>query len=451
MALSFVSAVAATGAFAAYKANSVNVKAYPKSGMLISAEEAVKLIGKKGVMFVSGDSGDNYLNKHIRGSVEMYAHHIHHSNIMGEMHCSPLYRCIDDAEKYIGHNGVDNDTLVIAYDDFKGPNATGVYSFFKSIGHEKVKILMGGWKAIEALDPNAKKVKALQKQANAAKKSVKNAEKKLGAYAKAQGRLEKAKAKGDAKKIAKYEKIVAKGDLSAAEKAKLAKAIENAEAKRAKILANIRKVAAVVSVPKMEKEEAKALEDKVKKEHPQGKLSINQWAELVGSEVTHHRVKESYKAEGVKEKHYRINKKKINKESIAGKAEVLHAVNDIKKRGNRSKYMIIDARGMAEIIGERKMDNVARGGHVPGATFLEWKHVSDAKRGVAFKTAAQLKEVFKKFGVTKDKTIYAYCHVGAGRSSEIITALEIMGYKNAKVYTGSWDEWGNDMMLPIKR
>ena len=445
MALSFVSAVTATSAFA-YKANSVNVKAYPKSGMLISAEKAVKLIGTKGVMFVSGDSGDNYLNKHIRGSVEMYAHHIHHSNIMGEMHCSPFYRCIDDAEKFIGHAGIDNDTMVIAYDDFKGPNATGVYSFFKSIGHKNVKILMGGWKAMEKLDPNAKKVKALKKQAKAHKKAAKKLSKKLGAFAKAQKRLKAAQFKKDAKKIAKYEKIVAKGDLAADAKAKLAKDIEAAKAKESKVLAQIRKIAAVVSVPKLTKDEEAAIKKDIVA-HAKHKLTKDQ----IGEHVTHHRVAHSYKVEGVKQKHFRINKKKLNKSSIAGKEEVLHAVNDIKKRGKKSKYMIIDARGMAEIIGERKMDNVARGGHVPGATFLEWKHVSDAKRGVAFKTAAELKKVFKKFGVSKNKTIYAYCHVGAGRSSEIITALEVMGYKNAKVYTGSWDEWGNDMMLPIKR
>lgn len=67
---------------------------------------------------------------HIKGSVEMYAHHLHHSNIQGKMECAPLFMCVGEAEHYIGGKGIDNDTLVIAYDDFKGPNATGVYAFF---------------------------------------------------------------------------------------------------------------------------------------------------------------------------------------------------------------------------------------------------------------------------------------------------------------------------------
>ena len=103
------------------------------------------------------------------------------------------------------------------------------------------------------------------------------------------------------------------------------------------------------------------------------------------------------------------------------------------------------------LIGERKMDNVARGGHVPGATFIEWKKISDADNKLSFRTAEKLKQVFESYGVTKDKTIYAYCHVGTGRSSEIITALELLGYPNAKIFTGSWDGWGNDMNLPIKK
>jgi thiosulfate/3-mercaptopyruvate sulfurtransferase len=97
------------------------------------------------------------------------------------------------------------------------------------------------------------------------------------------------------------------------------------------------------------------------------------------------------------------------------------------------------------------MDNVARGGHVPGATFLEWKKISDLDRKLSFRKPEELKAVFDQYGITPDKTVYAYCQVGAGRSTEIITALKLLGYKNVKAYSGSWDEWGNDMNLPLKR
>lgn len=348
---------------------------YKDNSILISAEEAVKLIGNPKVMFVSGDNEDIYKLGHIKGSVEMYAHHLHHSEIDGEMHCAPLYRCADDAEKYIGGKGVSNDMTVIAYDDFKGPNATGVYSFFKSFGHKNVKVLNGGRAAIMAADPAQKEYDALNKDLKALTKTLK-----------------------DAKEALKKE---------GADKATLDATVAKAQA------------------------DSKALKDKMAE--VEKRLLV-----VKGDEVD-------------TPKTYKIDPKKIDYTAIAGKDEVKHAMEDILQNGKNSKYVIIDSRGIAEIIGERKMDNVARGGHIPGATFIEWAQISDSDKKLSFKSAEQIQEVYNRYGVTPDKTIYAYCQVGAGRGSEHITALQLLGYKNVKVFTGSWDVWGNDMNLPIKR
>ncbi|WP_295053048.1 rhodanese-like domain-containing protein [Sulfuricurvum sp.] len=348
---------------------------YKNNSILISAEEAVKLIGNPKVMFVSGDNEDIYKLGHIKGSVEMYAHHLHHSDIDGEMHCAPLYRCIDDAEEVIGKKGISNDMMVIAYDDFKGPNATGVYSFFDSYGHKNVKVLNGGRAAIMAVDPAQKEYDALNKDLKAAKKVAK-----------------------DSKEALKKE---------GADKAALDAAIKKAD------------------------EDAKALQAKMTE--VEKRLLV-----VKGEEVD-------------QPKTYKIDPKKVKYSVIADKNEVKHAMEDILKNGKNSKYVIIDSRGIAEIIGERKMDNVARGGHIPGATFIEWAQISDADKKLSFKSAEQIQEVYNRYGVTPDKTIYAYCQVGAGRGSEHITALQLLGYKNVKVFTGSWDVWGNDMNLPIKR
>lgn len=350
---------------------------YVNKDILISADEAVKLIGNPKVMFVSGDNEDIYKLGHIKGSVEMYAHHLHHSDIDGEMHCAPLYRCIDDAEELIGKKGISNDMTIIAYDDFKGPNATGVYSFFDSYGHKNVKVLNGGRAAIMAADPAQKEYDTLNKDLKAAKKDSKDAKEKL------------------------------KAATTDADKAALSDVIAKSDANAKRIQAQMTEVEKRLLVVK-------------------------------GDEV-------------VTPKTYKIDSKKIKWNVIAGKEEVKHAMEDILKNGKNSKFVIIDSRGMGEIIGERKMDNVARGGHVPGATFIEWSQISDADKKLSFKSADEIQKVYDRYGITKDKTIYAYCHVGAGRSSEHITALQLLGYKNVKVFTGSWDVWGNDMNLPIKR
>jgi len=174
---------------------------YVNNDILISAEDAMGLVGKKNVMFVSGDSDDVYKLGHIKGSVEMYAHHLHHSDITGEMHCAPLYRCIDDAEQYIGSKGIDNDTLVIAYDDFKGPNATGVYSFFQSYGHKNLKILNGGRNAMMQVDPAQAKYDAIKDELKAEKSNSKAAKKELKNAAQEKTKL-------SAKKKAELDKII---------------------------------------------------------------------------------------------------------------------------------------------------------------------------------------------------------------------------------------------------
>jgi len=151
--------------------------------------------------------------------------------------------------------------------------------------------------------------------------------------------------------------------------------------------------------------------------------------------------------------------KRVNSAIAATKDEVLKASNTITgitdKGGSKEKapYVIIDARSMIEIIGENKLDNVARGGHVPGATFMEWKQVTDFDKRLSIPDDLQeVKRKLRMLGITPDKTVYSYCHVGAGRSSYFWFLLhEVLGYKNVKVYTGSWDEWGNDMNLPIRK
>lgn len=359
---------------------------YVNNDILISAEDAVKLIGDPKVMFVSGDSEDVYELGHIKGSVSMYAHHLHHSDITGKMECAPLYRCVEDAEEYIGSKGISNDMMIIAYDDFKGPNATGVYSFFTSYGHKNVKILNGGRNAIMEIDPAQKIYDGIKDELKAEKKIAKKAQKKL--------------------KNAKKGKV----ELSDAEKAELEATVKASKAKQKEIAARMKKAEEDLLVVK-------------------GK-------------------------EDVKAKKYVIHEKDLDFSHIADKEEVAKASADIMKsleEGKESQYVIIDSRGMIEIIGERKMDNVARGGHVPGSTFVEWKKTSDLANKKSFQSAEELKAVFESYGITPDKTVYAYCQVGAGRGSQQITALELLGYKNVKVFTGSWDVWGNSLELPIKR
>lgn len=150
----------------------------------------------------------------------------------------------------------------------------------------------------------------------------------------------------------------------------------------------------------------------------------------------------------------------IRKEIVATKEEVLKAIKD------PDHYFILDARRIQEYTGKKllealaepgKHEKVKRGGHIPGAVFSEWKKYAGNPKGKPnkhlFKPLKKLKKVLKKLekkGLTPDKTVITYCHVGLGRGSFVFAALKVLGFKNVKVYVGSWDEWGNDPNVPVE-
>ena len=106
------------------------------------------------------------------------------------------------------------------------------------------------------------------------------------------------------------------------------------------------------------------------------------------------------------------------------------------------KIKIIDARSKDEYNGE--VIRAARKGHIPTAVNVDWT-LNVNEDG----TMKSNEELSKIYNFSKNDEIVTYCQ-GGYRAANSFLALKRLGFKNVKVYLGSWGEWGNRLDLPIE-
>lgn len=113
---------------------------------------------------------------------------------------------------------------------------------------------------------------------------------------------------------------------------------------------------------------------------------------------------------------------------------------------------ILDVRSDAEFIGERfwpsgATEGAGRPGHIPGAVHLhiDLLHTSDG----AFKSAAELRQLFQERGVVPERGVVTYCTIGARASEAALVLRYLLDYPDVRVYYGSWAEWGTRAQTPI--
>lgn len=80
-------------------------------------------------------------------------------------------------------------------------------------------------------------------------------------------------------------------------------------------------------------------------------------------------------------------------------------------------------------------------GHIPGAVNLEW--VNNLDQDKFFKAKEDLIKQFEAIGVTPDKEIITYCRSGVRASHTAYVLREILGFKNVRIYDGSWIDWSH--------
>jgi thiosulfate/3-mercaptopyruvate sulfurtransferase len=122
---------------------------------------------------------------------------------------------------------------------------------------------------------------------------------------------------------------------------------------------------------------------------------------------------------------------------------------------DEGKTKIVDARSTEEYRGERvggpggPDTGALRYGRIPGAKHFFFAALMDENK--AFKSAAELAPLAEKIGIKPDDRVIAYCRMSHRATVAYFALHEILGYRNVKVYDGSWTEWGNLVGVPVER
>jgi len=134
-------------------------------------------------------------------------------------------------------------------------------------------------------------------------------------------------------------------------------------------------------------------------------------------------------------------KNKVNPVMIADKQYVVERLKTA---------LLVDVREEDYFTGKKKMDCIARRGHIPCAVNLPTSWIFTADR--THKSPAELAAIAAKvLGTDKSKTIITYCDTGQCCPTWAFILKELLGYKEVRVYDGALQEWLQDPAAPFEK
>ena len=115
---------------------------------------------------------------------------------------------------------------------------------------------------------------------------------------------------------------------------------------------------------------------------------------------------------------------------------------------------LVDVRSPDEFAGKLlapahlPQEQAQRAGHIPSAINVPWSKA--ANEDGTFKSADELRELYKEAGIDESRATIAYCRIGERSSHTWFALHELLGYSDVKNYDGSWTEYGSLVGVPVE-
>jgi len=129
-------------------------------------------------------------------------------------------------------------------------------------------------------------------------------------------------------------------------------------------------------------------------------------------------------------------------------ADIYASVDFLKENHGNPACQVLDARTDGEWDGSNNRGN-KRVGRVPGAKHLEWLKFVETTDTRRFLPADQIQSLLDEAGFERDKPTITYCQGGI-RAAHAAFVMELLGYKDIRVYDGSMREWANREDTPLE-
>ena len=116
----------------------------------------------------------------------------------------------------------------------------------------------------------------------------------------------------------------------------------------------------------------------------------------------------------------------------------------VKSRLGSPNFHLID--GRAAVFYDGVEMGGSRKGHIAGAKSLPYTEIADDN--LKLRSAAELRALFARAGVTPGDTVVAYCHIGQ-QATAVLFAARSLGH-TVLLYDGSYQDWSRRADLPVE-